>query len=259
MATGPHWWQPRRWGPPLVAAGVLIACWQLVAVHDRYVLPRPASVVATLAHHPGLYLHASRITLGEALLGLLIGYLVGVLVAIVMSQVAVVDRAVLPLAVLLNVTPVVAVAPALDVAFGFGMTPKVIMTAVMCFFPTLINATVGLRSADPQALEVLATLHASRVEVLLRVRLPSSLPFLFTAARVSFPLSVIGAVVAELVSQGSTSGLGTVIAQSASNSQLAQVYAAVVCLAVLGVALTGAVLLLERRLLSWHHSQQHLA
>lgn len=245
-----------RWIPPLVALVVVIAAWQLVAVGHRYVLPRPWSVVQQLVHYPGSYLHSGRVTLVEALVGLLIGFTSAVVLALAMSRVPVVGRAVLPLAVLLNVTPVVAIAPGLVVAFGFGITPKVIVTAVICFFPALVTTTVGLRSAEPAVIEVMRSLDASDTEILLRVRLPGSLPYLFAAARVCLPLSVIGAVVAEFVTPGSTDGLGTVIFLAAPNSQLDRVYAAVVCLGLLGVVLTTAVSLLERRVLSWHQSQQ---
>jgi NitT/TauT family transport system permease protein len=238
-----------------VAAVIVIAVWQLVAVHNRYILPRPWAVALQLVHHPGSYLHGARVTLTEALAGLAIGFGAGVLLGIVMSEIRIVERALLPLAIVANVTPVVALAPGLVVAFGFGITPKLIVTAVICFFPALMNTIAGLRSTDPELLDVLQTLHASRLEVLIRVRLPCSLPYLFSAARICLPLSVVGAVVAELVTQGSTSGLGTVISQAAANAQLDRVYASIVCLALLGVGLTAFIVLAERRLLAWHPSQ----
>lgn len=193
----------------------------------------------------------------EALIGLAIGFAAGVVVALVMVAVPVIRRGLYPLAVLANVTPIVALAPALVIAFGFGAAPKVIVVAVLCFFPALINALLGLRGSDPAVIEVLDSLSASRTEILWRVRLPSCLPFLFAAARVCVPLSVTGAVVAELVAPGSSSGLGTVILQAGQNSQLARIYAAIICLGFLSVALSLAAGLLERRVLSWHSSLRH--
>lgn len=247
-----EWARRGRLLPPVVVVVVLIGTWQLVAVHNPYVLPRPWAVATELADHPGLFVHGGRVTLVEALVGLLIGFAGAVGLAVVMAQIRVVERAVYPVAVVANVVPVVAVAPALVVAFGFGATPKVLISATICFFPTLVNAITGLRAADPAVLEVMASLRASPLEILIRVRLPSSLPYLFAAARVGLPLSVTGAVVAELVAQGSTSGLGTVIGQSAANAALPRVYAAIACLGVLGVALTAIVAFVERRVLSWH-------
>ncbi|HLH99662.1 MAG TPA: ABC transporter permease [Acidimicrobiales bacterium] len=242
--------------PPLVGAAVLVVVWQIVAASDSYVLPRPGTVASQLGSHAGTYLSAAGTTLEEAMGGLAAGGAAALGLALLMAQWRVVRRAVLPLALLANVTPIVALAPALIVAFGFGLAPKMVVTALMCFFPALINAVAGLGSADPALLEVLAVLHASPREVLWRVRVPSSLPYLFVAARICFPLSVIGAVVAELVSPGSSSGLGTLIEQAATDAQLDRVYAAVVCLGVIGVALTGLVALAERRVLSWRQADR---
>jgi NitT/TauT family transport system permease protein len=250
------WVRPGYWLPALVAFAVLLGAWKLIAEHDHYLLPQPGATAAQLWNHPGLYLHDARATLLEALIGLAIGFGLAFLLAVVMSQVTLVERAVLPLAVVLNVTPVIAVAPALVVAFGFGPTPKIIVTAVIVFFPALVNSLIGLRSADPAVLDVLRSLHASRGEALWHVRLPSALPYLFAAARVCLPLSVVGAVVAEFVAPGSTAGLGTLISQASASSQLAEVYAAIICLAVLGVALTGMVVVAERRALAWQPARR---
>ena len=237
--------------PVVIALAAVLVGWQLLAAHNRYLLPRPGATWSQLTHHTGTYLSSARTTLVEALIGLAIGFGLALLAAVVMVQVRTVYRALMPLAVILNVTPVVAVAPAMVVAFGFGRTPKVIVTSIIVVFPALINALTGLRSTDPAVLEVMRTLHASRREVLWRVQLPSALPNLFAAARVCFPLALVGAVVAEFEASGSTSGLGTLITQASSTDQLDRVYAAIICLAVMGVVLTAAVALLERRLLRW--------
>jgi NitT/TauT family transport system permease protein len=171
-----------------------------------------------------------------------------------MSFVKVVERALLPLAVVLNVTPVIAIAPALVVAFGFGETPKYIITAIVVFFPFLINSLTGMRSVDPQALDVLKTLHASRWEIMRKLSLPSSLPFLFAAARICLPLSLIGAVVAEFVAAGTANGLGTLIVTAASLGDLKTIYASVFILSVMGVALFLLVVLVQKRVLTWHGS-----
>jgi NitT/TauT family transport system permease protein len=171
-----------------------------------------------------------------------------------MVQVRLLERAFMPLAVVVNVTPLVAIAPALVIPFGFGYAPKYILTAIIVFFPFLVNASIGLRSVDRQALDVFSSLDASRVEVLWRLRLPSSLPFLFSAARICFPLSVVGAVVAEFTASGYTTGLGRLVVQEAEYSNLGLEFAAILCLASLGIVLTAIVALAERRMLRWHTS-----
>ena len=250
----PGWCRPSVWLPPAVALALLAGAWQLYAVQHPYVIPRLQAIFSSLGDQPGFYLRNFANTLEEALVGAAIGMGLAFVFAVVMSYVRVVERAVLPLAIVLNVTPVIAVAPALVVAFGFGMAPKFVITAVLVFFPFLINSLTGLRSVDEQALEVLKTLHASRSEIMWKLRLPSSLPYLLAGARICMPLSVVGAVVAEFVAPGASNGLGTLIVTAASTADLRTIYASVVLLSVMGIALFLVVLVVQSRLLKWHGS-----
>jgi NitT/TauT family transport system permease protein len=242
--------------PATVAVLLCGLAWTAVAEDQPYLLPPLPEVGTVLVEDPGLFLGNAWSTLQIALLGVSFGAGTAFVLSLVMSEVPVVRRAIMPLAVVLNVTPVVALAPALVVAFGFGMAPKVIVTAIITFFPVLINMTTGLRSVPVPVLHVFSTLHASRLEVLLRLRVPSSLPYALAALRVVFPLSIVGAVVAEFVAAGSSSGLGTMIRTSAATARLEYVYAAIACLAAMGVLMLALITVLERRLLFWHESQQ---
>ncbi|MFD6950308.1 ABC transporter permease [Nocardiopsis sp. TSRI0078] len=248
--------RPGVWLPTAVAVVLVGIAWSATAADQPYLLPPLAEVGAILVEDPLLFLANAWSTLSIALLGVACGAGTAFVLALLMSEVPVLRRAIMPLAVVLNVTPVVALAPALVVAFGFGMTPKVIVTAIITFFPVLINVTTGLRSVSVPVLHVFSTLHASRMEVLFRLRVPSSLPYTLAALRVVFPLSIVGAVVAEFVAAGSSSGLGTMIRNSAATARLEYVYAAVACLAVMGVLMLALITILERRLLFWHESQQ---
>ena len=165
----------------------------------------------------------------------------------------------MPLAVVLNVTPIVALAPGLATALPVGQAPRYVVTGLIVFFPMLVNTLAGLRSADPELLRYFATLDASRRDVLLRLRIPSSLPFLFTAARICFPLSLVGAVVAEFTTAGTTNGLGSLIYNDYGQLQLSGMYAGVLCLSALGLLFTLAVVVAERRLLFWHYSRSAAA
>lgn len=237
------------WLPPAIAIAALLLLWQVYASHHPYVLPRLSKVGSQLSDHPALFARNAGTTLEEALVGGLAGMGAAFLLAVVMFYVRVIERALLPLAVVLNVTPLVAIAPALVVALGFGMTPKYVIAAVLVFFPFLVNALAGLRDVDPQVLDVAATLDASRAEVLWRIRLPSSLPYLFAAGRICMPLSLVGAVVAEFVAAGEAKGLGTLVVTAASLGDLGKVYAAVAVLALLGVGLFTVVVVAERLVL----------
>ena len=249
------WWRPSRWLPVVVALALVAVVWTAVAAGNPFVLPRLPAVAGALLASPATYLANAATTLQVALAGLAVGFTAAVALAVVMSEVAVVRRALLPLAVVLNVTPVVALAPGLVVAFGFGATPKVLLTAIIVFFPVLVNTTTGLRSVPPATLEVFTSLRASRLETLVRLRLPTSLPYVLAALRVVLPLSLVGAVVAEFVAAGSSAGLGTLIRNTAATSQLPAMYAAVACLAAMGLALLVLVGALDRRLLHWHDSR----
>lgn len=243
------------WLPPLAAAALLVAAWQLVATHEppHTVATVPATLDA-LGHEPGMFWSNTLVTLQEVAVGLASSFVVAFALAVAMVHVEVVERAVMPLAVALNVTPVIAYAPGLVFLLGFGIAPRYVVTAIVVFFPFLVNSLVGLRSVDPRALDLLRTLHASRWEVLVRLRLPSSLPFVFAAARICLPLSVVGAVVAEFTTSGSNAGLGSVIAAANQQLEVPVIYASIIVLAALGLVLTLAVSILERRVLTWHPS-----
>ena len=246
--------RPSFWLPVLVLVVVLGIVWNVVADGNPYLLPPLATVGEALASNPGYYLYNAWVTLSVALIGLAIGFVASYILAILISELPIARRAIMPVAVVLNVTPLVAIAPALVVAFGFGPEPKLIVTALICFFPILINVSTGLRSVPQSVVQVFSTLHASRAEMLWHVRMPSALPFLFTALRIVFPLSIIGAVVAELAAPGAAEGLGTVISIASSNNRLPVVYAAIFCLAILGSVLLAIITAIERRVLHWHES-----
>ena len=246
--------RPSFWLPVVALVVVLGFAWNFVADGNPYLLPPLSAVGDALASNPGYYLHNAWVTLSVALVGLAIGFVASYVLAILISELPIARRAIMPVAVVLNVTPLVAIAPALVVAFGFGPEPKLIVTALICFFPILINVSTGLRSVPQSVVQVFSTLHASRLEMLWRVRMPSALPFLFTSLRIVFPLSIIGAVVAELAAPGAAEGLGTVISIASSNNRLPVVYAAIFCLAILGSVLLAIITAIERRALHWHES-----
>lgn len=246
---------PTYWAPLAVLLVVLVVLWQVGAHRMPYLLPPLPDVWSALQQDPGYFVHNALVTLGEALLGLAIGFVAAFALAILVSELTIARRAVMPVAVVLNVTPLVAIAPALVVAFGFGAAPKLIVTALICFFPILINASVGLRTVPEPVLQVFASVHASRWEVLRHLRIPGSLGYVFAALQIVFPLSVVGAVVAELSAAGSAAGLGTVIQVASSMNRLATVWAAIFVLALMGSLLLLLVTVVERRVLRWHGSR----
>jgi NitT/TauT family transport system permease protein len=248
------WFRPSVWLPLVVMLAILAALWQWGAKALPYLLPPLPDIGESLTTNIGYYLDNAVVTLGEAVVGLMIGFVAAFILAVLISEFPMVRRAVMPIAVVLNVTPLVAIAPALVVAFGFGPLPKLIITGLICFFPILINTAVGLRSVPQQMLQVYKTMDAGRIELLWHLRIPNALPFLFAALRIVFPLSIIGAVVAELAASGSTGGLGTAISVASSMNKLPVVFASIFILAIMGVLLLLMIMLVERSVLHWHDS-----
>ncbi len=248
------WVRPAIWLPLVVMLVILGAAWQWGAKSMPYLLPPLSSVGDSLSGNLTYYIRNAGTTLGEAVAGLAMSFVAAFILAVLMSEVPVIRRAVMPFAIVLNVTPLVAIAPAMVVAFGFGPEPKLIITALICFFPFLINTAVGLRSVPKQVTQVYETMNASRLEQLIHLRIPNAMPYLFAALRIVCPLSIIGAVVAEMSASGSVSGLGTVISNASTMNQLQVVYAAILILAIMGVLLMLIITFAERRALRWHES-----
>ena len=155
------------------------------------------------------------------------------------------------LVVVVMVTPIVAIAPALVVAFGFGMMPKYIVTGLVVFFPMLVNSLAGLRDVDGRALDVMTTLHASRWEIFRHLRLPGSMPYFFAGLRIALPLAIVGAAVAEFVAAGQQAGLGSLVTVSAAQANLPVTWASIALLCVMGVVLVAALAIVRKRVLWW--------
>jgi ABC-type nitrate/sulfonate/bicarbonate transport system permease component len=238
-------------GALLLAAGVWEA-WVRLRDVPEYLVPAPSAAVARMAEDPAFFAREGLITLQGALAGFAVGSTVAIALAALMAHSRFLEKTILPLAILVKVTPIVAIAPLLAIWFGFGLLPKVFIAGLIVFFPVMVNGLVGFRSVSPGALELLQSLAASKLEVFLKLRLPSALPYLFAAFKVSIPLSVIGAVVAEWFS--GDRGLGRVIQVANNNLDLDTAFGAVFSLAILGVGLYLLTAALERRLLFWHES-----
>lgn len=241
--------------PAIIGLAIAIGAWEAWIEIENvkpYLVPSPTSVAQRLYDDPRLFIDGGLATLKGALLGFAAGSAVALVLATIMAQSRWLERAIFPLAILVKVTPIVAIAPLLTIWFGFGLMPKVFIAALIVFFPVMVNALVGFRSVNPNALALFDSLHAGRSEVFLRLRLPSSLPYLFAAFRVAIPLSVIGAVVAEWFS--GDQGLGAVIYVANNNLDMKTAFAGVATLAIIGVALFVLTSAIERRVLFWHES-----
>jgi NitT/TauT family transport system permease protein len=245
----------RLGAPPVTVVALLILVWELwtrLSGVPVYIVPAPSVVFARLYAEFGYFAWHGGITLFEAFAGFMLGASVAFAGAAVMSHSRMLERSLFPLAVLIKVTPIVAIAPLFVIWFGFGTVPKIFIAALITFFPVLVNGLTGLRAVNPGALDFFRSMNASNRQVFLKLRLPSSLPYLFAAFRISIPLSVIGAVVGEWFT--GNRGLGSVIIVAHNNLDMPTLFSAIIVLAVIGVSLTFLTTYVERRLLFWHES-----
>lgn len=240
-------------GVALAALGILalaLEIWTTAFRVPSYLVPSPSSIAARLWTDAGMFAREAAITIGEASGGFIVGTTMAFIAAAFMAQSRFLERTLFPIAILVKLTPIVAVAPLFTLWFGFGTGPKIAIAALITFFPMLVNAFVGLRSADAQELAFLQTLGASRSEIFRMLRVPGALPFLFSGARISLNLALIGAVIAEWT--GADRGLGRVIFVANANLDLTALFGAVLALAAIGIAANAAVGAVERRVLHWH-------
>ena len=242
--------QPSRIALFIVISFLLI--WELLVLFFKipvYLLPAPSRVLVTLFLHPGMYLQASLLTLGEALAGLVLGILAGVLVASLLTINPQLEHGVMTLAILIKSTPLVAIAPLLTIWLGFGVLPKIIITALLTFFPVLVNILSGLQQTDRALVDLFLSWNASRREMFLNLRAPYALPYLFAALKISAPLALIGAVVAEWT--GASGGLGRVMWLAYSNLNLPYLFAAIFILASAGMFFYRSLVWLETKVIFW--------
>ena len=253
----------RFYGPAvLVFVGGIVA-WELIVSAlnlQKFILPKPSAILAALAENwtsSRFNLSASaRATLVEALGGLVIGTAAGLVVAFVTARWATARGVLLPIAIAANAIPIIAFAPILNNWFGLeNPLSKMMMAAVLVFFPVMANVTRGLVQVEPAALELMRASAATEWQILRKVRIPNALPYFFTAMKVATTLSLIGAIVGEYFG-GASLVLGRVIVQSSSSLRFDVTWAAILLAAVTGIAFYLAIVAIERLVIPWHASMR---
>ncbi len=242
----------RRWLlPALGIIGLLALWWGVVVLFDikPFIAPTPGAVALTLWHKRAVLLGNLVPTATEALCGFLLGNLVAIGVATVFVHNRRLQEIFFPVVVMFNSIPVVAKAPILVLMMGNGVSPKIAIAALVCFFPTLVNSVRGLEAVNPQALELMRVLSASRREVFFKLRVYAALPYLFSALRIAASMSVIGAVVGEWI--GATQGIGAMIIQATYNFDSPLLYAAITMSACLSGCFFLVIVILERMIIRW--------
>ena len=250
------------WLPPVALLAALVLVWEvavrLLDVPD-YVLPAPSEVAAALAANSAVIAGHTASTLATALIGLTAGTLVGVALAVAMSASAPLRSALYPLVVVSQSIPMVVLAPLFVVWFGFGLLPRVLVVALVAFFPVAVSTVSGLSSADRDQLDLVRAMGGSRSDLARHVLVPGALPSLLTGLKVAASYAMFGAIVGEWI--GASSGLGLYLERSRASFATDQMFAAVLVIAAISVALVGLVFALERALMPWQTAQraQHRA
>lgn len=248
----------KRWLLPLAVIAALLGAWELAAQWDvladalgiePFLVPAPSDVADSLWTDRELLADNAWVTVQEVVLGFAIAAALGFAFAVALHLSDTLRRAFYPLLVASQTVPVIAIAPILVVWLGFGLGPKLVIIALVCFFPITVNTLDGLRSVDPDLARMMRTLDASRAQILRRIEIPAALPFLLSGAKIAAVVSVIGAVFGEW--SGADEGLGHLILIAQGQVQTARVFAAVVVLSALALILFGALALIERRVAWW--------
>jgi len=251
----------RRWLLPALLLAALIGAWQLAASTgamadvlglEDFLVPSPAEIADALWENRSLLADNAWVTLQEIVLGLGCALLAGVGFAVLMHLSTLVRDAAYPLIVASQTIPIVVLAPILLTWFGFGIGPKIVVVALICFFPITVNVLDGLGSTEPGAIKLMRSLDASRWQIFRRVEAPNALPSFFTGAKIAVVVAPIGAVLGELVGGASgTSGLGRLIFEDNARLEIAREFAAVAVLSAMALVLIGLVALAERRVVTW--------
>jgi NitT/TauT family transport system permease protein len=254
----PAWSQLGAVAPPALVLGALLLAWQIGVFHalfglKDFQLPYPLQIAQALTDRADvLWRDAVLFTGPEAVVGLLIGGLGGFACAVACASIGFLRRGALPVLASLNSIPIIAISPIAVLWLGFGPPSKIAVVALMTFAPMLVNAFKGLYSIDDQSVQLMISLAASPADVFWKLRLPHSLPYVFSALKVGTTLAMIGAVVSEFFN--AQRGLGVDLSNNIQVAKMPMAWAAIVAAALLGLLLFALVSAVERALIPWHIS-----
>ena len=250
----------KKWGQrlmPVISLLIFLAIWQIgVTIFDvpTYLLPKPTDVAVTLVEDFDKLMTNAWVTAYEMLLGYLLAIIVAIPLAIFITISPTFDRFITPILLVSQTVPKIAIAPLFLIWFGVGPLPKILVAFLISFFPIVIDTAVGLRSVSPEMIDLVRSMGANRMQVFTRIRLPTSLPYMFSGLKVAATLAVVGAVVGEFV--GADKGLGYLLLVANSYLDTPLAFATIVVLTVIGILLYYVIDTLEHWLIPWHVSRR---
>lgn len=241
--------------PILFFLGILII-WEvfvLVLSVPEYLLPAPSKILSEIITDFDSLLKHTGITILEAVIGFLIGNILGFITAMIFVHSKTIEKGFYPYAIALKTTPILAMAPLLILWFGTGISSKIIASAIVCFFPILVNTVKGLKTIDSEYLDLLKSFSAKKYQIFTKLRLPNSLPYIFSALKISTGLAVVGAIVGEFV--GAKEGIGFIILTSTYHLETVKMFAAIIMSALGGMLFFWIVGLIEKKVIFWQKSE----
>jgi len=244
------------WRPAILLAAVFGIWW---VVTDRelvanYLVPKPSDVLGVLSDKWSFLMRQTWVTFYETVIGFVLAVAIGLLVAVLIVYSRGMDKALYPLVLFAQVIPKIAIAPLLIVWFGLGFAPKIMLAVLIAFFPVVISGVAGLRSTDPELLDLSATMGANAWKTFRKIRFPNALPHLMAGLKVAVTLAVTGAVVGEFV--GATEGLGYVLIVANGSLDAPMLFADLLLMSGIGIVLFVVVEVAEALLIPWHASRR---
>ena len=240
---------------PALFITALIALWQAVCsarIIPAYLLPSPAAVAAALINDLPLLLSHTGTTVIEAFTGLLLSIVFGVFAAAVMDRFEPLYLAVYPVVVLTQTVPAIAIAPLLVLWMGFGIAPKVLLIFITCFFPITVSTLSGLRSVDPDIIDLMRSMGASRLEILIRVKLKASLESFFAGLKLAGAYSIISAVIAEWL--GGSKGLGVYMTRVRKSYAFDKMFAVIILISAVSLLLMKLIDIIHKKSMPWREN-----
>lgn len=252
---GQGWATAGRWLPPASLLLALLALWQVATSLweiEEWLLPAPSAIARAAFEARALLAPHIWQTALETLLGFGLALVAGLLLGYAIDTWPLAQSALYPILVTSQTVPTVAIAPLLVIWFGYGILPKVIVVALICFFPIAVSTADGLRSADPELIALLRTMGATRAQVLRKVRVPGALPIVFSGVRIAVTYSVVGAILGEWV--GASRGLGVFMLRATNSFRTDWVFASIAITSLISIGLFALVAALERVALPWYYT-----
>jgi NitT/TauT family transport system permease protein len=247
----------RQYLPPTLLCLAIAVGWEAASrtgLVPGYLLPAPSAVVARAFMLRDIFALNTAVTLIEVVVSFAIALAFSTLLALLITYVPVVERTIYPVLIATQSVPKVALAPLFVIWFGFGLAPKILVSVLVCFFPMLVNLVIGFRSIDPYSVALLRSMGAGNARIFWYLRLPATLPFLFGAIKISITLAVIGAITAEFI--GANEGLGYLLIFANGMQDTQVLFASLIIISLMAMALYGVAAGLERALIGWHVSSR---